>query len=184
MKALHRLFAVILLHVSSGSVAADITSEQATNLVEEQFVSFFTDCEKFTATFSPNFKYCDAESCVTNKNTLLEVCEATADAPNIIHRLDVLPASFPEPYDPNYNPFLDGVDYSNITATGLQTVSLPLDPQNPDQLIPLCFNFAIREKIALDATADRGYGSTLWQGFYTISISLDPSSPCYPFLFP
>jgi hypothetical protein len=76
--------------------------------------------------------------------------------------LDVLPASYPDPFAP---------DYSNIAITGLQTVNLRLDPTNPEQTIPLCFNFSIREELKVDHRSSFGFSSRLWEGFYTVAFN-------------
>jgi hypothetical protein len=136
------------------------------DFVQFQFDNYFADCVNFVSTFHPGFTYCDAQPCVSERKKLLAICEQTEGTFNIINRLDVLPASYPDP-DP-FNP-----DYSNIAITGLQTVWLPL-PQFPDP-IPLCFNFSIREELKADHRSfypdgePIGFSSRLWEGFYKVT---------------
>jgi len=137
--------------------------------VQFQFDNFFDDCAKFVSTFHPGFTYCDGQPCVSERDKLLAICEQTQGTVNIINRLDVLPASYPDPFAP---------DYSNIAITGLQTVYLPLPPNN--QITPLCFNFSIREERKVDhrsAVIDGepiGFSSRLWEGFYKVAFGV----PC------
>jgi hypothetical protein len=127
--------------------------------VQFQFDNYFADCVNFVSTFHPGFTYCDGQPCVSERDKLLAICEQTEDTENEINRLDVLPASYPDPFNP---------DYSNIAITGLQTVKLRLDPTNPEP-IPFCFNFSIREELKVDHRSSFGFSSRLWEGFYTVT---------------
>lgn len=126
--------------------------------VEFQFDNYFANCVDFVSTFHPGFTYCDGQPCVSERDKLLAICEQTQGTPNEIDRLDVLPASYPDPFAP---------DYSNIAITGLQTVYLPFPPS--PGLTPLCFNFSIREELKVDHRSLFGFSSRLWEGFYKVT---------------
>jgi hypothetical protein len=147
---------------STGAVADDEVfpygQPQVEAFVQFQFDNYFANCLDFVSTFHPGFKYCDGQPCVSERDKLLAICEQTQGTFNIISRLDVLPASYPDPFAP---------DYSNIAITGLQTVWLPLPP-SPEP-IPLCFNFSIREELKVDHRSSFGFSSRLWEGFYKVT---------------
>ncbi len=134
---------------------------QVEDFVNFQFDNYFTNCEQFLTTFANEFEYCDGQPCISDRQALLAACQATQGAQNHIVRLDVLPASYPDPFKP---------DYSKIAATGLQTVflSIPGTPSFPEPF-PLCFNFSISETLKRDRQSPFGFSSKSWKGSYTVA---------------
>jgi hypothetical protein len=141
---------------SPGTSAGIIGAAEAEAFVGQQFDDYFVDCQAFVDSFYHQFKYCDGGPCVKKKSDLLNSCLATQGAENSIQSLRILPSS-ESPLNPNY---------SRVTAVGLQTVFLALDPTNPASVTPLCFDFAIREDIMRTAS---GLKSTYWDGFYKVA---------------
>lgn len=129
--------------------------------VDFQFDNYFVDCSEFISSFSKKFQYCDGQPCLSDAEELLTICEETEGAQQEIIELNVLPASFPDPFNP---------DYSKVVATGLQTVYLPL-PGTPGfpAPFPLCFNFAIEQELKKDKHSSFGFSSKSWVGFYTVT---------------